>query len=126
MICRNYFGAESWWSIIENPEELKDITDDDINSQWYVKALKAMHKEEPEETIEEKLKRIFEAVKEHPENLKLQIRFGLEDIMPLQNLLMLPLKMMRGCRFLKAVFAGLRMTEMLFLKVLEQRCQRKL
>ena len=60
---RIIFGAESWWSIIENPEELKDITDDDINSQWYVKALKAMHKDEPEETIEEKLKRISEAVK---------------------------------------------------------------
>lgn len=72
------FGAESWWSIIENPEELKDITDDDINSQWYVKALKAMHKEEPEETIEEKLKRIFEAVKEHPENFEAanKIRLG--------------------------------------------------
>lgn len=49
---RIIFGAESWWSIIENPEELKDITDDDINNQWYVKALKAMHKDEPEETIE--------------------------------------------------------------------------
>ena len=49
---RIIFGAESWWSIIENQEELKDITDDDINNQWYVKALKAMHKDEPEETIE--------------------------------------------------------------------------
>ena len=75
---RIIFGAESWWGIIENPEELKDITNDDINSQWYVKALKAMHKNEPEETIEEKLKRISEAVKEHPENSEAanKIRLG--------------------------------------------------
>lgn len=50
---RIIFGAESWWGIIESLEELKDITDDDINNIWYVKALKAMHKDEPEETIEE-------------------------------------------------------------------------
>ena len=69
---RIIFGAESWWGIIENPEELKDITNDDINSQWYVKVLKA------EETIEEKLKRISEAVKEHPENFEAanKIRLG--------------------------------------------------
>lgn len=75
---RIIFGAESWWGIIESLEELKDITDDDINSQWYVKALKAMHNEEPEETIEEKLKRISEAVKEHPENFEAanKIRLG--------------------------------------------------
>ena len=75
---RIIFGAESWWGIIESPEELKDITDDDINSQWYVKALKAMHKDEPEETIEEKLKRISGAVKEHPENFEAanKIRLG--------------------------------------------------
>ena len=75
---RIIFGAESWWGIIENPEELKDITNDDINSQWYVKVLKAMHNDEPEETIEEKLKRISEAVKEHPENFEAanKIRLG--------------------------------------------------
>ena len=54
---RIIFGAESWWGIIENLEELKDITDDDINNIWYVKALKAMHKDEPEETTEEKCQR---------------------------------------------------------------------
>ena len=64
------FGAESWWSIIENPEELKDITDNDINNQWYVKALKAMHKDEPEDTMEEKVKHISEKVKEHPESFE--------------------------------------------------------
>ena len=37
-----------------------------------------MHKDEPEETIEEKLKRISEAVKEHPENFEAanKIRLG--------------------------------------------------
>lgn len=45
---RIIFGAESWWGIIESLEELKDITDDDINNIWYIKALKAMNKEEPE------------------------------------------------------------------------------
>ena len=36
------FGCESWWSIIKSEDEVKDITDEDINSQWYVQALKAM------------------------------------------------------------------------------------
>lgn len=31
-------GYESWWSIIESPEEIKDITDNTIKNQWYVKA----------------------------------------------------------------------------------------
>ena len=37
-----------------------------------------MHKDEPEETTEEKLKRISEAVKEHPENFEManKIRLG--------------------------------------------------
>ena len=78
---RIIFGAESWWSIIESQEELRDITDGDINNLWYVKALKAMYKEEPEkpeEPVEEKLKRISEAVKEHPKNFEIanKIRFG--------------------------------------------------
>ena len=75
---RIIFGAESWWGIIESLEELKDITDDDINNIWYVKALKAMHKDEPEETTEEKLKRISETVKKHPENFETanKIRLG--------------------------------------------------
>lgn len=67
---RIIFGAESWWSIIENTEELEDITDEDINNQWYVKALKAMHKDEPEDTMEEKLKYTSEKVKEHPESFE--------------------------------------------------------
>lgn len=36
------FGYESWWSVIESIEELEDITDEDINSVWYVQLAKAM------------------------------------------------------------------------------------
>jgi hypothetical protein len=35
-------GMESWWSEIKSPEDLKKITDKDIDNVWYVKALKAM------------------------------------------------------------------------------------
>jgi hypothetical protein len=37
-------GYESWWSPINSEEELKEITDDDIQNVWYVKALKIMEK----------------------------------------------------------------------------------
>ena len=36
------FGMESWWGEIESPEELKDISDDDISNTWYVKLLQEM------------------------------------------------------------------------------------
>jgi hypothetical protein len=36
------FGCESWWGKIESEEQLKEITNDDINNVWYVKALKQM------------------------------------------------------------------------------------
>lgn len=34
------FGAESWWGPIEKEEDLRQITDADIQDIWYVKALK--------------------------------------------------------------------------------------
>jgi len=34
------FGMESWWGIIKAENDLQDITDLDIESQWYVKAMK--------------------------------------------------------------------------------------
>ena len=40
------YGNNSWWSIIKSEDELKEISDDTINNVWYVKALKAMEKEE--------------------------------------------------------------------------------
>lgn len=42
---RVVFGYESWWGEIESPEELTDITQDDIENVWYVQALKAMSEE---------------------------------------------------------------------------------
>ncbi|WP_434510123.1 hypothetical protein [Desulfitobacterium sp. AusDCA] len=36
------FGAESWWSVIKTEDELKEITQDDIDNVWYVKALKEL------------------------------------------------------------------------------------
>lgn len=34
------FGMESWWHEIKNEDELKEITNDVIENQWYVKFLK--------------------------------------------------------------------------------------
>jgi hypothetical protein len=36
------FGAESWWGEIKPGDDLSNITDEDINSQWYVQMLKDM------------------------------------------------------------------------------------
>lgn len=35
-------GCESFWGPIDSPEHLKEITDDDIQNVWYVKAMKTM------------------------------------------------------------------------------------
>lgn len=35
------YGCESYWQPIEKSENLKDISDETIENQWYVKALKA-------------------------------------------------------------------------------------
>jgi hypothetical protein len=36
------YGMESFWTIIETEEDLKDITKDDIDNVWYVKLLKQL------------------------------------------------------------------------------------
>lgn len=36
------YGMESWWGFINSPDELKDITNDDIGNVWYVQMLKKM------------------------------------------------------------------------------------
>jgi len=33
-------GCGSWWGAIDNEEDLKDITDSDIENVWYVQLLK--------------------------------------------------------------------------------------
>ena len=58
-----------------------------LTTSGIVKALKAMHKDEPEETTEEKMKRISEAVKSIRKTLKRPIKFSLESIMLSQSLL---------------------------------------
>jgi hypothetical protein len=37
------FGFESWWGEIKSEDDLKQITDADIDNVWYVRALKALH-----------------------------------------------------------------------------------
>lgn len=39
---RIVFGYESWWRTIETEKDLMDITDKDIDKQWYVQCLKAI------------------------------------------------------------------------------------
>jgi hypothetical protein len=36
------FGYESWWGVIESEKQLREITDDDIQNAWYVRALKQL------------------------------------------------------------------------------------
>lgn len=36
------YGMESWWGLLNAPEDLKQITDADIDNVWYVQALKAL------------------------------------------------------------------------------------
>lgn len=36
------WGCGSWWGIIKSPDELRKITDVDIENIWYVKALKEL------------------------------------------------------------------------------------
>jgi len=36
------YGCGSWWSLIENVEQLRNITDEDIENVWYVKALRQL------------------------------------------------------------------------------------
>lgn len=43
---RVVWGYESWWGVIESPEQLREITDEDIQNVWYVKAMEQMAKKE--------------------------------------------------------------------------------
>ncbi|KLU62328.1 hypothetical protein CEB3_c13720 [Peptococcaceae bacterium CEB3] len=36
------YGCESWWDKIEQPEDLKEITSEEIKNIWYVQLLKSM------------------------------------------------------------------------------------
>jgi hypothetical protein len=39
---RIVFGMESWWGVLRKPDDLKQITDADIQNVWYVKALQVL------------------------------------------------------------------------------------
>lgn len=39
---RVIMGCESWWCEIESTEDLRSITDEDIDSTWYMKVLKSL------------------------------------------------------------------------------------
>lgn len=45
---RIVYGCESWWGLIENEEDLRQITDADINNVWYVKILKELEQKATE------------------------------------------------------------------------------
>ena len=38
---RIVWGMESWWGAVKSEDELKEITDEDIDNVWYVKLLKS-------------------------------------------------------------------------------------
>lgn len=40
------FGYESWWGKIKDKDHLREITDEDIQNIWYVKALKQLQAHE--------------------------------------------------------------------------------
>lgn len=42
------YGMESWWRIIEKPEDFRGISEEDIENTWYVKLLRDMEKKEKE------------------------------------------------------------------------------
>lgn len=42
------YGCESWWKLITDENDLKAITDADIENVWYMKALKTLTKEKQE------------------------------------------------------------------------------
>ena len=48
VIGKIIWGAGSWWSEIKSEDDLKQITDEDIENTWYVKLAKSMCKEKQE------------------------------------------------------------------------------
>jgi len=46
---RIIFGYESWWGVIKDEDDMRKITDADINDIWYVKALKQLASEDNNE-----------------------------------------------------------------------------
>jgi len=49
---RIVFGCESWWGVIKAPEDLKQISNADIENVWYVQAIRALEGTKPTTTPE--------------------------------------------------------------------------
>ena len=49
--CRVVMGAGSWWRELKSKDQLKDITDADIQNVWYVKALTQIKDFESEKMV---------------------------------------------------------------------------
>ena len=45
-IVQNIQISNSYWNIIDDLENIKDITSDDIDSQWYIQMLNTINKGE--------------------------------------------------------------------------------
>lgn len=52
-LSRIVWGDESWWSIIESEDDLRDISNDDIASQWYVRLAEKLFSQEDKNNGEE-------------------------------------------------------------------------
>lgn len=46
------FGAGSWWGKIKSEDQLRQISDDDINNVWYVRALQQLTADKEKETAD--------------------------------------------------------------------------
>jgi hypothetical protein len=44
---RVVWGLESWWNVLQTPDDLKQITDADIQGIWYVRALASLSELRP-------------------------------------------------------------------------------
>jgi hypothetical protein len=51
---RVIWGDSSWWGPIETEEQLRQITDTDIQNVWYVRALQQLHPKKKEEASDAK------------------------------------------------------------------------
>jgi len=49
------YGCGSYWGEINSPEDLKQISKDDINNIWYVRAIKEMNGIDPDAVDEEEI-----------------------------------------------------------------------
>jgi len=47
------WGVESWWGEINSEEELRQISDEDIQNVWYVKMLKEVAERKPKDNAAE-------------------------------------------------------------------------